>query len=247
MATTQNISKKRKFVADGVFYAELNEFMRRELGEAGYAGVEVRAAPMRTEIIIRATRPLDVLGEKGRRLRELTTLVQQRFRFAEGAVELFAERVANRGLSAQAQVESLKFKLLGGLPVRRAAYGVVKFAMESGAKGCEVIVTGKLRAQRSKAMKFKEGYMIKTGQSAVDYIDEAVRHCWMRQGMIGCKVRIMLPHDPTGKEGVAAPLSDAVTILEPKSHDTPGQPAKVPAVPGRPAAQAAAPAAAPQQ
>jgi hypothetical protein len=27
--------------------------------------------------------------------------------------------------------------------------------MESGAKGCEVIVSGKLRAQRAKAMKFK--------------------------------------------------------------------------------------------
>jgi ribosomal protein S3 len=29
-------------VADGVFYAELNQFLTRELGEEGYAGVEVR-------------------------------------------------------------------------------------------------------------------------------------------------------------------------------------------------------------
>jgi small subunit ribosomal protein S3e len=29
--------------------------------------------------------------------------------------------------------------------------------MESGAKGCEVIVSGKLRGQRAKAMKFKDG------------------------------------------------------------------------------------------
>ena len=27
-----------KFVADGVFYAELNEFFTRELSEEGYAG-----------------------------------------------------------------------------------------------------------------------------------------------------------------------------------------------------------------
>ena len=38
--------------------------------------------------------------------------------------------------------------------------------MENGAKGCEVIVSGKLRAQRAKSMKFKEGYMIKSGQAA---------------------------------------------------------------------------------
>lgn len=131
MATTQ-ISKKRKFVADGVFYAELNEMLMRELAEDGYSGVEVRVTPMRTEIIIRATRTQSVLGEKGRRIRELTGLVQKRWQFAEGSVELYAEKVANRGLCAVAQCESLRYKLIGGLAVRRAAYGVVRFIMESG-------------------------------------------------------------------------------------------------------------------
>jgi len=114
MATTQ-ISKKRKFVADGVFYAELNEMLMRELAEDGYSGVEVRVTPMRTEIIIRATRTQSVLGEKGRRIRELTGLVQKRWQFAEGSVELYAEKVANRGLCAVAQCESLRYKLIGGL------------------------------------------------------------------------------------------------------------------------------------
>ena len=42
MSSTTNISKKRKFVADGVFYAELNELLTRELAEEGYSGVGVR-------------------------------------------------------------------------------------------------------------------------------------------------------------------------------------------------------------
>jgi hypothetical protein len=46
--------------------------------------------------------------------------------------------VNNRGLCAVAQAESLKFKLIGGLAVRRAAYGVIRFIMEAGAKGVEV-------------------------------------------------------------------------------------------------------------
>jgi small subunit ribosomal protein S3e len=46
-----------------VFYAELNELLTRELAEHGYSGVEVRVTPMRTEIIIRATRTQNVLGE----------------------------------------------------------------------------------------------------------------------------------------------------------------------------------------
>ena len=265
MATNTNISKKRKFVADGLFYAELNEFLQNELGEDGYAGVEVRVTPMRTEIIIRATRTQNVLGEKGRRIRELTSLVAKRFLFPEGNVELYAERsethtaqrsmrrhkyakagenrqrtikqslmlicllcclplcvacalcsVQNRALSAIAQAESLRFKLLGGLAVRRACYGVMRYVMENGAKGVEVVISGKLRAARAKAMKFRDGYMIKSGDAVNHYIDFAVRHIQLKQGVLGIKVKIQLPHDPTGKNGVAVKPSDVVTILDPK-------------------------------
>jgi ribosomal protein S3 len=59
------------------------------------------------------------VGEKGRRIRELTSVVQKRFQFPEGTVELYAEKVNNRGLCAIAQAESLRYKLLGGLAVRR--------------------------------------------------------------------------------------------------------------------------------
>ncbi|KAM7412526.1 hypothetical protein PAMA_020075 [Pampus argenteus] len=176
------ISKKRKFVSDGIFKAELNEFLTRELAEDGYSGVEVRVTPTRTEIIILATRTQNVLGEKGRRIRELTAVVQKRFGFPEGSVELYAEKVATRGLCAIAQAESLRYKLLGGLAVRRACYGVLRFIMESGAKGCEVVVSGKLRGQRAKSMKFVDGLMIHSGDPVNYYVDTAVRHVLLRQG-----------------------------------------------------------------
>jgi small subunit ribosomal protein S3e len=209
----------RQFVADGVFYAELNELLTRELAEDGYSGVEVRVTPLRTEIIIRATRTQNVLGPKGRRIRELTSVVQKRFKFAEGAVELYAEKVANRGLCAVAQAESLRYKLLGGLAVRRACYGVLRFVMESGAKGCEVIVSGKLRAQRAKSMKFKDGYMVSSGNPTRVYIDSAVRHVLLRQGVLGIKVKIMKDYDPSGKVGPKEPLPDIVIVHNPKAGD----------------------------
>ena len=92
MSAAPAVSKKRKVINDGLFYAELNEFFQRELGEDGYAGCEVRVTPMRTEIVIRATRTQNVLGERGRRIRELTSWVQKRFNFPDGNVELYAER-----------------------------------------------------------------------------------------------------------------------------------------------------------
>jgi len=54
--------------------------------------------------------------------------------------------------------------------------------MESGAKGCEVIVSGKLRGQRAKSMKFVDGLMIHSGDPMNDYVDQAVRHVLLRQG-----------------------------------------------------------------
>ena len=74
----------------------------------------------------------------------------------------------------------------------RACYGVLRYVMEAGAKGCEVIVTGKLRAARAKAMKFKDGYMISSGNPTTEFIDSAVRHVLLRQGCLGIKVRSLM-------------------------------------------------------
>ena len=98
-----------------MFFAELNEMLVRELAEDGYSGVEVRVADEDRDHHQRPQHRQRVLGEKGRRIRELTSLVQRRFGFAEGTVELYAEKVNNRGLCAIAQCESLRYKLLGGL------------------------------------------------------------------------------------------------------------------------------------
>uniref|UniRef100_A0A8C1S263 DNA-(apurinic or apyrimidinic site) lyase n=3 Tax=Cyprinus carpio TaxID=7962 RepID=A0A8C1S263_CYPCA len=225
---TVQISKKRKFVSDGIFKAELNEFLTRELAEDGYSGVEVRVTPTRTEIIILATRcelyTLFNVMTICRRIRELTAVVQKRFGFPEGSVELYAEKVATRGLCAIAQAESLRYKLLGGLAVRRACYGVLRFIMESGAKGCEVVVSGKLRGQRAKSMKFVDGLMIHSGDPVNYYVDTAVRHVLLRQGVLGIKVKIMLPWDPSGKIGPKKPLPDHVSIVEPKDEVLPTTP-----------------------
>jgi len=209
------ISKKRKFVADGIFYAELNEFLTRQLAEEGYSGVEVRTTPTRVNIIIKATRTKNVVGEKGRRIRELTSVIQKRFSYPEGSVEIFAEKVNNRALCAIAQAESLRFRLVIGTAVRKACYGILKLIMDDPkAKGCELVVSGKLRGQRAKSMKFRDGYMIKSGQPSKDYVDVAIRHVLLRQGVLGIKVAIMLSWDPTGKLGPRKPLPDVIEVRD---------------------------------
>jgi small subunit ribosomal protein S3e len=71
--------------------------------------------------------------------------------------------------------------------------------MESGAKGCEIVVSGKLRGQRAKAMKFGDGLLIHSGDPVNNFIARAVKHVELRQGVLGIKVKIMMNYDPTGK------------------------------------------------
>uniref|UniRef100_A0A8C8WKZ3 KH type-2 domain-containing protein n=1 Tax=Panthera leo TaxID=9689 RepID=A0A8C8WKZ3_PANLE len=101
------ISKKRKVVAVGLFKAGLNEFVTWELAEDGSSRGEVLVTPTRTEIIILATRTQNVLGEKGRWIQELTTVVQKRFGSPESNVELYAKKVATGGL-----VPGIKMKIM---------------------------------------------------------------------------------------------------------------------------------------
>lgn len=82
-------------------------------------------------------------------------------------------------------------------------------------------MSGKLRAQRAKSMKFKDGYMIATGFPAQEYIDTATRSVLMRQGVLGIRVRIMLPYDPTGRIGPQSSLPDTVVIHEPEEPSLP--------------------------
>ena len=43
-------------------------------------------------------------------------------------------------------------------------------------------MSGKIRGQRAKAMKFVDGLLIHVGHPVHDYIQEAVRHVILRQG-----------------------------------------------------------------
>jgi len=218
-AQIKQINKKKKFVADGVFHAELHQFLSRAIASAGYAGLEIRVTPVKTEIRIKATKTTEVIGTEGVKIRELTALVQKRFNYDRDSVELMVEKITKKGFCAAAQAELLKAKLLQGIPIRMAANSIIRTVIKEEARGCEIIISGKLRQQRAKSMKFKQGYMICSGQPMKDYVDVAVRHVFFKQGIMGVKVKIMMPHDPTGKNGVKVPFADKVEIKDPKYED----------------------------
>merc|ERR1740130_638159 len=164
----KKMNTKKKFVADGVFQAELNELLTRTLGVEGYAGIEVRATNMSTEIRVRAAQCTDLLHKGTRKVKEIKSLIEKRYNFndEDNKVELSIKPLPyDKNLSAAANVETLKFKLLSGTPVRMAANNIMGTVMRrGGATGCEVMISGKIRGQRAKAQKYTAGYQISTGQ-----------------------------------------------------------------------------------
>merc|ERR1719369_1375247 len=86
------------------------------------------------------------------------------------------------------------------------------------------VVSGKLRGQRAKSMKFTDGLMIHSGEPRRHYVDTAVRHVHLRQGVLGIKVKIMLPWDPSGKNGPRTPLPDHINNVDPKDEVIPSEP-----------------------
>ena len=219
----KKINTKRKFVADGVFQAELNEFLQKTLGMEGYAGIEVRATSVNTEIRVRAAKCNELLNKQTRKVKEIKSLIEKRYNFndSDNKVDLSIKPVPyDRNLCAAANVETLKFKLLTGTPVRMAANNILGTVMRrGGAIGCEVMVSGKVRGQRAKAQKYTQGYQVSTGQPKYDFIDQAVRSVELRQGVIGLKVKIMQGTEI--KQGnVTKVMPDFIKIYDPKDEDT---------------------------
>jgi len=213
---TQRCTKVRRIVETGLFYAELNELLTRELKADGYGGCEVKSTPSRTEIIIKAAQTNKFTENNGRRIQEIRIMIIKRWGINPDSLQIYIERIQRRGLCALNQLESLRYKLISRIPARRAAYSIIRFVMEAGARGCEVIISGKMRGARAQSLKYKEGYMVKSGHPSEEFVTSAVGHIPMKQAVVGIKVSIMLPHDPQGIAGPRTPQPDVITVREAK-------------------------------
>ena len=220
MAETHLISKKKKFIADGVFNAEIHELLGKFLNKAGYSGCVIKNTSNKIILTTKVVNKQEALGKNGVRGNVLEALVEKRFNFKKGHIEVKFEVIKNKSLSAPVQVELLKAKLLQGAPTRSAAMFIIRNVMRvKECKGCEIVVSGKLRQQRAKTVKYKQGYQISTGNPKLEFIDCAMRHVFFKMGIMGIKVKIMLPTDFSGKlGGIAKHLPDKIIINEPKQY-----------------------------
>ncbi|MFW9807325.1 MAG: 30S ribosomal protein S3 [Candidatus Thorarchaeota archaeon] len=185
------MSAVKYFIEQNSRRLAIDEFLASELNAAGYGGVEIRKMPMKTEVVIHASRPGVVIGRRGAKIRELTYILENEFGIEN--VQLEVSEIENPWLDAAVMASRLARQLERGVRFRRMAYWILRRVMRAGAIGCEIIVKGKLSSRRARYQKFKQGTIAKTGEPADTFVDQAHDLAVLKPGVIGITVRIMKP------------------------------------------------------
>lgn len=194
---------KTHFVIKGLQRVGVDEYLGSELKRAGYGGVDIQKTPLGTRFIIYAARPGFVIGRRGKTVRELTEGLKRVFGIDNPQIEVAEVEVPE--FDAKIMAEKLASSLERGFHYRRAVYGVMRRIMEAGAKGTEIIISGKLTSQRARYQKFKDGVITKCGEPVRTFVKEATAPAFLKPGVMGVRVVIMLPGELPDKINIKYP------------------------------------------
>jgi len=181
----------KHFITEAVKKTEIDEFLRNEFERAGYGGVDITKTPLGTHIVVYAMRPGLIIGRGGETIKELATLLEQKFQLPNPQISVAEIEVPE--LNAYVIASRVTSALKRGVHFRRAGFWALQQVMEAGALGAEIIISGKLRTERARYEKFRDGYIPKSGDPALKYLHKAELHVQLKPGIFGVKVRIMPP------------------------------------------------------
>jgi len=204
------MASERKFVTENIRRHLLKEYLMSKVGRAGFGGLDVQRTPMGTRVTLITERPGLVIGRRGEAIKSLTRAIEEDFNFNNPQIEV--QEVENPNLNAQIMSEKLANALERGWHFRRAGHSTVRRIMESGARGCQVIISGKLTGQRHRTEKFKDGHIKYCGQAKLDWMAQGFATAKMKPGVIGITVQIMHPN---------AKLPDEIEIFPPPAESAP--------------------------
>jgi len=185
------MADEQQFIEDGLQRTQIDEFFADELGRAGYGGMDVAKTPMGTQIVLKAEKPGMVIGKGGKNIRKITTALEDRFNLEDPQIDV--QEVDEPDLNARIVADRLGNALERGWYFRKAGHTTIDRIMEAGAKGAEIVLSGKVTGARSRVEKFNRGYIKHNGEPAEEIVDSGVGVAVMKLGTIGVQVRIIPP------------------------------------------------------
>ncbi|RLI86716.1 MAG: 30S ribosomal protein S3 [Archaeoglobales archaeon] len=181
---------ERKFIRDRLTKLKVKEWIREEVKNAGFGGIDIVRTPLGTQVSLFVERPGLVIGRGGRRIK----ILQEKLReFGLDNPQLSVDEVKRPEFNAQLMATLLARALERGWYFRRAGYRFLYRIIEAGAKGCEIEISGKLVSERARTEKFTAGTIIHTGDPAVEFVDRGFDVAVKKLGVYGVSVRIIPP------------------------------------------------------
>ena len=181
----------RHFIEDSVRNMEIDEFLAKELERSGFGGVEVARTPLGTRVIIYATRPGIVIGRRGTNIRDLSRILEEKFKLPNPQIAVSEIEVPE--LNARVMSHQIADALQRGIHFRRTCFWALNQITRAGAMGVEIIIRGKLTSQRHRYEKYLAGYVPHSGDPTLKNSRVSVISVQLKQGMIGINVRIIPP------------------------------------------------------
>ena len=193
----------RKMIGRNVERQLVREYLLKETERAGFGGLHFNRTPEGTKVTLSAEQVGRVIGRRGKVIHELQRRLQEDFRLTNPQLEV--EEIEDSRINAQVMASRLASSLERGWFFRRAGHSTVQNVMDAGARGCIVILSGKITGARHRVEKFQKGHIKYCGETALQFMDVGFSTAVKKLGTVGCTVRIMrpgtkLPHEITIQE-----------------------------------------------
>lgn len=191
----------------------VREYLLKETERAGYGGLTFNRTPEGTKVTLQAEQVGRVIGRRGKVIHDLQRRLQEDFDLDNPQLEV--EEIEESRTNAQVMASRLASSLERGWFFRRAGHSTVQNIMDAGARGCIVILSGKITGARHRVEKFQKGHIKYCGETALQFMDVGFSTAVKKLGTIGCTVRIMrpgtkLPHEIAIQERGESGLPDLV-------------------------------------
>ncbi len=185
------MATERRIMQESMRRVLLKDYLVQESARAGFGGLDIQRTPMGTRVTLVCERPGILIGRRGELIKQLTQDIQARFQLDNPQIEVQEER--QPALNAQLMAEKLASTLERGWHFRRAGHSTVRRIMEAGARGCQVILSGKLTGERHRTERFKAGTIKYCGEGVRLFIQKGFYQARLKPGVIGVNVWIMRP------------------------------------------------------
>lgn len=182
---------ERKFVAENLKEFQIEEYLRSQLGKAGLSYIKLQRTPLGEKILICSSRPGLVVGKSGSNITRLTSELKSKFHLENPQIELL--EAENPQIDANIVAESIANSLerFGTTRFKGIGHKAMSDVINSGARGVEILISGKIPSSRAKTWRFYMGYIKKSGDIALTGIHTAYNTAKLKTGIVGIQVRIM--------------------------------------------------------